>query len=113
MDKTFAETQGKPAFDWIKALNNPPKACSEEHIALAAMARSWVTCACGNQCAIIPRRNIDGVPGSPLDKDLRDLGVVFYTNVRMARWGEAKTTIIKIEARAEILIKEELAKLNQ
>lgn len=44
-------------------------------------ARSWVTCAVGNQCAIIPRttRDIHSVSniGTPLDAQLRDLGQAF------------------------------------
>lgn len=108
MDKTFAETQGKPSFDWNLALANPPKIDSEEHKQLVKLSGDWVTCACGNQCAIIPRSN--GLV--PDDKELNELGIDFCKSICFADWPLAKYILLQIEARSTILITQELAKLQ-
>jgi hypothetical protein len=94
------KTYAKNPFDWWKALENPPKYDNIDQDDLADMAGTWVTCACGNQCEAIPRRS----DGEPWDEDLRDLGLLFYYQIRDLEWEEAKETLRKIEIRsAEIL----------
>lgn len=44
-------------------------------------AKDWVTCACGNQCAAIPRSE----DSFPKDKTLRDLGMEFYNGFDLLR----------------------------
>lgn len=107
MDKTYAETQNEAPFDWNKALANPPDYRSEEHDRLAEKAESWTTCACGNQCAIIPRFG-----ARPEDAILASLGLSFYDEVSNGEWEKSKETLQAIEARSAILIQQELAKRN-
>src|SRR6266853_2146737 len=107
MDKTFAETQGIAPFDWNKALDDVISVSPDNDTCnyLANKAESWVTCACGNQCAIIPRYDDEG---EPRDCDLADLGYKFYSSVGAKNFIKAKTILRDIEARSAILIKQEL-----
>ena len=75
---------------------------------LEMQACSWVTCACGNMCDIIPR---DG-GGSPLDEKLDHLGVLFsqYIDEHNLDVDKAVKTLEKIEKRSEKLIKSILKK---
>jgi hypothetical protein len=72
--KTHSQTRGKKPFDWNAALAKDCKKMTEaEASTMYGNASTWVTCACGNQCAIIPRDSY----GQPLDGSLRDLGMLF------------------------------------
>lgn len=110
---------GKP-FDWFEALEEA-RICeiSEEfYNKLVSLASSWVTCACGNQCAIIPRRyrTVKALPGEPIergtenappfDEELTDLGIRFSFNVEAKHWDRAIESLRKIEARSAVLIAE-------
>lgn len=119
MDKTYSELCGKPAFDWNKALDSAIQYEPDEESAklLFNRASEWSLCACGNQCAIIPRfgnesQKWPNCTGAPKDKTIRDLGLCFMDEIEDRLWGTAKSTLGKIEARSTILIAEELAKLN-
>lgn len=109
MDKTYAETQGEAPIDWNKFLANPPEKDSYDHMVAADLSGEWVTCACGNQCAIIPRHEYKG---SPMDAELAKLGLDFCDDICEARWPVARATLAAIEARSAVLIREELAQLN-
>lgn len=99
--KTYAEKEGQETFDWNEFLNR--KRRSKEQWAMAeSLALSWVTCACGNICEIIPRAE----DGRPLDTDLNVLGVVFYLMIKDKKIKAAKETLEKIEARSTELILE-------
>lgn len=65
-NKTYVEVRGKKPFNWYKALNE--KEIDWED--LKNMASNWVTCACGNQCDVIPR----DFKGEPEDSVLSALG---------------------------------------
>lgn len=108
MDKTFSETVGLAPFDWRKELlaQQDGKGTKNKYW-LYKRASAWITCACGNQCAIIPR--IDGVPKDSL---LRGLGACFYVDIIAEQWSKALTTLDQIESRAAILIAQELQKFN-
>lgn len=111
MDKTYAETQGQAPFDWNKELDELIAGkfiTDQEHYAMRIRANSWVTCAVGNRCAIIPRE----YHGSPVDKVLWRMGDEFATEFANRRYESAKSLLTKIEARSAILIRQELAKLN-
>lgn len=75
-NKTYAKDRGKKTFDWNKFLN-------KEHYTLKQLEKAsllsgdWVTCACGNQCNIIPRHNL----GEPSDILLASLGRSFYHKI--------------------------------
>lgn len=72
---TYAESKGKAPIDWNARLNTPVKKITEQDaITWAKQASgSWVTCACGSQCADIPRDDI----GAPIDLRLERHGKVF------------------------------------
>jgi hypothetical protein len=124
--KTYAETRGENPFDWSAFLSQETYSVDElEHAAdLAAM---WTTCACGNLCDIIPRRDITIMrsgayftKGEPLDEELKDLGSEFgllisrmYCALKTADYKSYDTakqdaieTLELIERRSTILIAE-------
>lgn len=99
---SYAETQGQ-AFDWWYALENP--GCYSR-VELCKRAFGWVTCACGNQCALIPR----WPNGAPRDKLLQGLGQSFHAAVWKEHWVWAKLCLFQIESRSAELIAEILSK---
>lgn len=114
MDKTYAETQGATPFDWNAALNAAieKEPTRQKRFELEEKASSWVTCACGNTCAIIPRSRYKYTNDAPVDVELLELGLWFNTSVVNQNWNKAKVILQQIELRADVLIKEELQKLN-
>jgi hypothetical protein len=66
---TYAESQGVKNFNWFNFLTKPSITQIEWEEA-RVRAQSWVTCACGNQCAAIER---DG-DGQPEDLVLQTIG---------------------------------------
>jgi len=63
-------------------------------------ALSWVTCACGNQCAAIPRDK----KGMPDDWLLMDLGSEFARHIFTCKWGRAKRVLCMIEERSAVIL---------
>jgi len=63
-------------------------------------ALSWVTCACGNQCAAIPRDK----KGIPKDLLLRGLGGEFALHIFTCKWEPAQKTLWMIEVRANTVM---------
>lgn len=104
MDKTYAEEIGAKAFDWEMALTKAIKSkpSFDRAKALALLSAEWVTCACGNQCAAIPRES----NGRPKDDALRDLGCLFHHNIVGRKWRRALQALKLIEARSAILLDE-------
>lgn len=100
--KTYAETQDELPFDWNVALADPPAQGSPYHKYLVTLAASWVTCACGNQCDLIPR-HIDGVPK---DIFLGALGSRFSRYVYLADWDKAREMLREIEQRSHELLEQ-------
>ncbi len=81
MNRIYAESKNKPAFDWNEFLAR--SSWSNEDLLIATdLAANWVTCACGNQCEIIPRRT----HGCPVDFELKDLGLKFSEAIGFMRW---------------------------
>lgn len=81
--KPYSIEKGDGYIDWYKRINylkslivqNPPYGLIQKRIDKCRIdSSSWVTCACGNLCAAIPR----GAIGSPLDHTLQELGRAFY-----------------------------------
>lgn len=119
MDKTYCETMGEKPFDWRQWLLTAQqgKTDAKDQSEKSEMAKHWVTCACGNQCAIIPRVEFEGQigqinPGMPHDAELARLGISFYESVSQREWWAATACLDAIEERSAVLIAEELAKLN-
>ena len=72
---TYSEEMGQPPFDWHSFLTKKRRTVKEWRAA-EVLSHSWVTCACGNQCALLPRhKGCDQFPeGSPIDAQLFELG---------------------------------------
>jgi hypothetical protein len=105
---TFAQTQNQPPFDWHAFLDSAI-AGKPVYIENARyLASKWVTCACGNQCAVIPR----GWKGEPLDPELKEMGLHFFKDIECNQWERAKRTLSAIEARSTAIL-EGLAKTGQ
>jgi hypothetical protein len=90
-------------FNWWLAIQYAEKTQdSDFKDQLAHLASDWVTCACGNQCAIIPRH----FTGAPEDDVLYEEGKNFYEYVESEDWAKAKETLKKIEERSAEVIAE-------
>ena len=112
--KTFAETRNVAQFDW-NAFLAKNEFTETEIINALNLAGEWVTCACGNLCAALPRNP----NGEPLDYELADLGNKFYEAIcsmdcshsrcdvkNMIKWRDkARTILFMIEDRSAILLK--------
>jgi len=77
---------------------------------LSELSGDWVTCACGNLCDAIPRRDDNagwgrsGLKGEPVDFRLAHMGLQFSYQVRTEQYALAISTLREIEERAvEIL----------
>lgn len=123
--KTYAETRGKKPFDWNRFLAKK-KFTDDELMEADELAGNWVTCACGNQCSIIPRvKGHYKSAGEPKDYQLYELGLDFSHAVSdMAQYyggdtggfeearDEAIQTLAVIEKRSAVLIAQILKKKN-
>lgn len=110
MDKTFAETKGFAPFDWnlfFDRLERGELKRGEKQRA-KGLAAQWTTCACGNQCAILPRWD----DGSPKDSHLWSLGLWFMNATKAGKWDDARGYLRRIEECSAGLIAETLAKLT-
>lgn len=96
----YTVNSGKPVFDWRKALKKAISRKQKRSPSLTAKSKSWVTCACGNQCAVIPRDSA----GGPRDNRLNRLGVVFYEHVSEGRFENGLKTLEEIEKRSSELL---------
>jgi hypothetical protein len=76
---TYSQSSGSKPINWIIVLGYLKTITlatynRSEINNLKRLAGEWVTCACGNQCASLPRTET----GSPKDAALRILGSFFY-----------------------------------
>ena len=101
--KTYSETRGKKPFNWHEYLNKP-LISFDEWLDAKHRAGSWVTCAVGNACAIIPRLS----EGEPVNDELRRLGERFMNEIDNKYHLSAKTTLEKIEIKSKELIQIEV-----
>lgn len=89
----YCEEMGQPPFNWNAFLAQEEYAAAELETA-QSLAMSWVTCACGNQCAAIPRLE----EGHPVDKYLRSLGAKFggiISGMRSANDAPSSTSLLE------------------
>ena len=128
MMKKYVESKNQSPVDWNAFLNKETYSLIEVSNA-HYLAGSWVTCACGNQCEIIPR----SISGRPIDDKLAELGCDFcmqlfsmYQKIKRKyklilvtessciefkqEIKEMKKTLTKIEKRSAKLIEIELNK---
>jgi hypothetical protein len=105
--KTYAESKGKKPFDWNSFLDKAiaGKVGAKALASAVVRSKSWVTCACGNMCDLIPRKEVGFTQGCPLDDTLASLGVDFFDHVKDGRYKSAKKTLAAIERRSAKLIK--------
>lgn len=96
---SFAKQQKRIEFDWNKFLSNKNKTRDEKSIS-KTLSRSWVTCACGQQCQIIERFH----HGEPTDNQLAYLGDIFCTQICDENYELAKKTLKLIEMRSSEII---------
>lgn len=108
--KTYSESQNRKPFDWKKFLSNS-NITENQWGDAKLLARSWVTCACGNQCDIIPR----DTDGSPKDEMLSELGgdQGFFKCIKEQDAKGALAILHLIETRSADLIAEERDKIRQ
>lgn len=71
--QSYTAEKQLPVIDWHKVIQMPDMDINEARY-YADQASNWVTCACGTQCSIIPRKE----DGQPLDEKLRVQGSSFY-----------------------------------
>lgn len=102
--RTYAETRDADLFDWNEWLHEKEfhERSEYEMDTAELLADSWVTCACGRQCEIIPR----GDTGEPADRELWELGIYFSQSIHERERDEAIATLQKIEERSAFLIAE-------
>ena len=99
---TYAEYVGAALFNWHEFLDNAPKDYDDERWQKAqSLSAQWVSCACGNQCAVLPRAEDDG---EPADSNLAALGFVFYRLIRDREVLSAKVCLAQIEQRSAYLL---------
>lgn len=99
--KTYAEARNEKPFDWNEFLNQEEISYQDWRAALDKAAE-WTTCACGNQCDIIPREE----DGTPMDLELMILGIDFVDEVSLRNKEGAKAVLASIEKRSAELIAE-------
>lgn len=104
LPQTFAKAKGKEPFNWFEFLQRATAGKVEKYSAAhnnaCSLSISWVTCACGNQCAALPRTAI----GSPLDRGLCILGGYFATLIETCMWDRALRCLREIENRSHYLL---------
>lgn len=105
--RTYAERSGRDPFNWERMLdrNHLTEIEWEE---MEELASKWTTCACGNQCDIIPR----GINGGPEDEHLSLLGQRFLSLILIRSKRKALACLNEIELRSAELIAEINARKN-
>lgn len=104
--RPFSVSKGNSFTDWwkeldkLETLNSHSLIDEIEHRRLTGLAAKWTTCACGNQCEIIPRNPL----GAPEDETLASLGTDFYRQVKHRDAKSARETLERIEKRSALLI---------
>lgn len=98
---TYTEVKCEPPFDWNAFLAQDPATITEKDWSYADdLAADWVSCACGNQCSVIPRDRF----GEPIDQRLAQLGVMFSSDIEYRAMADARQTLHQIEKRTAFLL---------
>lgn len=107
---TYVKQHDLASFDWVAFLLLDAPTISQCETA-KAQAFSWVTCACGNLCATIPREP----DVQPRDRILAKLGMQFMDDIREIdptrrtlvvkhAQRDAMKTLVAIEERSTIIL---------
>lgn len=102
INKAYNEVCEQETFDWKEFLANDGITHRDTWAEALDKAGEWVTCACGVQCAIIPR----SASGRPYDPYLKALGNHFAQAIREKDKATAREILEKIEIRSASLIKQ-------
>ena len=78
-------------WDWYSFLDASDEVKEMHHNTAIKLSSSWVTCACGQLCEVLPK----GFHNRPLDDSLEDLGVLFMKVIDAKDYTVAKTTLDK------------------
>ena len=97
--QTYSELRHVEPFDW-KAFLSKKEVTDQEWRAAKELSENWVSCACGNQCAVIPR----GPRHRPLDDMLASLGYQFHELIEERNVPDAQQVLGDIEARTAFLL---------
>lgn len=100
-DNSYCNRSYGHSHDWNVMLNKET-ITPEEWDKMEMLAASWVTCAVGNLCDVIPRFR----SGEPIDRKLGMLGQDFSVFIERRNLLGAKQTLEKIEERSAYLIKQ-------
>jgi len=115
--KTYSETRGEMPFNWTEWLTKQEALVKDNQLLdslewgeAQKRAKSWVTCACGNQCAVIPRKD----DGEPIDTVLLKLGgnQGFYNAIYNLNPTAALHFLSLIEQHSAYLINQEIVKAD-
>ena len=89
-------------FDWNDFLDrgNRGQINGWELNRARSLSGDWITCACGNQCDVIPRYE----SGCPIDEELYHLGLRFHSCIAKENYSFAIHLLSEIEARSTYLI---------
>tara|TARA_R110000737_G_scaffold171943_1_gene197445 strand:+ start:2811 stop:3152 length:342 start_codon:yes stop_codon:yes gene_type:complete len=90
-------------WDWYAYLDASEEVKEEYNNEAYDLSSDWVTCACGQVCSVLPKGEH---ANAPLDNELGDLGVDFCSEIEIKDWGNAKTTLDKIEKRTIFLLQQ-------
>ena len=102
-NKTYCKKEKGYCIDWNQVLSIPENKITDDMWEqMRRNSQDWVTCACGNQCSIIPRDEF----GAPLDFTLRYHGKDFYTSINQRNIEEAKIHLKRIEEISSKIIQE-------
>jgi len=101
---SYAKSHNRKPFNWYAFLTKE-WITEQEWEQVRFLSANWITCACGNQCDILPRTQ-----GEPDDVELKRLGRDFNEFIKYKCKKEALETLKLIEARSSILIAEILKK---
>lgn len=95
----YVEEYNEVPFDWNAFLAQDYITQNEWDYA-DSQARDWVTCACGNQCAVLPRND----DGEPQDRRLSELGMNFFDAICDHNVLDAREVLTEIEQRSAYLL---------
>ena len=103
---TYTEKNNEEPFDW-NAFLNKKEITQEEWENASELSADWVTCACGNQCDLIPRyikKNTVDVGGRPNDDILSHWGLEFNDSIQCQEVELSIFFLAKIEQRSAYIL---------
>ena len=95
----YVEQRSRKPFDW-NAFLAQERISEEAWDAADDLASDWVTCACGGQCAVLPRDR----KGAPKDMELFRLGINFFVAIGHKKVLMARAILADIERRSAYLL---------